>query len=75
MTSGVFTLSDTGFTVKGGGSRYPRANVNGVLYQYIANDAKAVYNISNWTSAVSGNTGISFELGDLIIVAYHGTIG
>jgi hypothetical protein len=36
VTSGVFTLSDTGFTVKGGGSRYPRANVNGVLYQYIA---------------------------------------
>ncbi len=36
VTSGVFTLSDTGFTVKGGGSRYPRANVDGVRYQYIA---------------------------------------
>ena len=40
----------------------------------IPNGANTVYNISNWTSAVSGSPEISFELGDLIIVAYHGTI-
>ena len=41
----------------------------------IPNGANTVYNISNWTSAVSGSPEISFELGDLIIVAYHGRIG
>ena len=36
--------------------------------------SSATYGIGNWTTASGGTTKISLELGDLIIVAYHGTI-
>ena len=37
--------------------------------------SRATYGIGNWTTASGGTTKINLELGDLIIVAYHGTIG
>ena len=72
---GAITWDGTQIVAAGGGA-YQIYFKNGAdTPKVIPANSSATYGIGNWTTATGGTTEISLELGDLIIVAYHGKIG